>query len=159
MGVRSTAKAIILHKGKILLNQCRDEHNGSYYCLPGGGQNDYENLSEALVRECREETGYRVVPLRFAALCEEICDDPMIREHWPDYAHKMLHIFVCELLSEEALPVTETDIAQTGSEWVEIGRLDGLRLLPAALGEKLSELIACDRPLFLGSAHIAYNHG
>jgi ADP-ribose pyrophosphatase YjhB (NUDIX family) len=159
MSVRSTAKAIILHKGKILLNKCRDEHNGAYYCLPGGGQNDYETLSETLVRECLEETGYSVVPLRFAALCEEICDDPMIREQWPDYAHKMLHIFVCELLREETVPVTETDIAQTGSEWVEIGRLDGLRLLPAALGEQISVLITGDKPLFLGSSYIAYNHG
>ncbi len=62
MGVRSTAKAIILHKGKILLNQCRDEHNGSYYCLPGGGQNDYENLSEALVRECRRRQATVLFP-------------------------------------------------------------------------------------------------
>ncbi|HRX58388.1 MAG TPA: NUDIX domain-containing protein, partial [Eubacteriales bacterium] len=100
MGVRSAAKAIILDGDKVLLNKCRDEPNGDYYSLPGGGQEKYETLFEALVRECREETGYRVEPLRFAALMEEICDDPFIRETYPDYAHKMLHIFVCTLASQ-----------------------------------------------------------
>ena len=52
MGIRSTAKAIIVQNGKILLNKCVDEKNGDYYTLPGGGQNTFESLSETLVREC-----------------------------------------------------------------------------------------------------------
>ena len=75
MGVRSCAKAIVVHDGRLLLNRCRDEANGAYHALPGGGQNPGETLEEAVVRECREETGYQVCPVRFAALFEEIIDD------------------------------------------------------------------------------------
>ena len=42
MSVRSTAKAIIIHNDKILLNKCYDKNNGHYYSLPGGGQEKYE---------------------------------------------------------------------------------------------------------------------
>ena len=54
--IRSTAKAIILHEGRILLNRCADSRNGIYYALPGGGQNQFEPLEDAVVRECLEET-------------------------------------------------------------------------------------------------------
>lgn len=68
MGIRSTAKAIITNKDKVLLNKCFDQHNGEYYSLPGGGQHTYETLHEAVIRECFEETGYCVIPKRFVAL-------------------------------------------------------------------------------------------
>ena len=83
MSIRSTAKAIVVDHGRVLLNLCRDQWNGEYYTLPGGGQETYETIAQALVRECREETGYTVRPVRFAALCEEICDDPLMREQYP----------------------------------------------------------------------------
>ncbi len=159
MSIRSTAKAIILHEGKVLLNQCYDEHNGSYYSLPGGGQNPFETLHEAVMRECLEETGYQVRPVRFAALCEEICDNEEFKKTYPQYVHKMLHIFVCELQSEEQTAPTESDDMQTGIEWVEFKRLHDIRLLPTAVGENLRTLIERDTPMFLGSAHIPYNHG
>lgn len=68
MGIRSAAKAVVVDREKILLNRCHDEENGDCYTLPGGGQHPYETLAEALVRECLGETGYSVVPIRFAAL-------------------------------------------------------------------------------------------
>jgi len=45
-GVRSTAKGILVHEGKVLLNRCRDKYNGDYFSLPGGGQEKYETLAE-----------------------------------------------------------------------------------------------------------------
>ena len=159
MSIRSTAKAIILDQDKILLNRCHDEKNGDYYTLPGGGQETYETLHEAIVRECREETGYEVAPLRFAALFEEICDDPAFRETHPQYCHKMLHIFVCSLASQTRLEPTEQDSSQIACEWIDIHSLNNVRLLPTAVGESIGQLIAGDTALFLGSVHIAHNHG
>lgn len=72
MSIRSTAKAVIINNDKILLNKCYDEYYGDYYSLPGGGQHTYETLQEAIVRECLEETGYKVKVVRFSALFEEI---------------------------------------------------------------------------------------
>ena len=78
-----------------ILNKCFDEDNGEYYSLPGGGQHTYETLHEAVIRECLEETGYCVIPNRFVALCEEICENPKTRELHPEYIHKVYHIQRC----------------------------------------------------------------
>ena len=159
MQVRSTAKAIIVHNGRVLLNKCYDEHNGHYYSLPGGGQRQYEPIEEAIVRECLEETGYAVTPLRFAALYEEICLDEEIRATYPQYAHKLYHIFVCALASEDVIAPTETDDLQLGAVWVEVEELKNIRLLPGAIGAHLLELIDGAPPMFLGTAHIPFGHG
>lgn len=159
MGIRSTAKAIILHEGKVLLNPCYDKNNGTYYSLPGGGQNSYETLQEAVVRECREETGYTVILLKFAALCEEICDNRDFRRERPEYAHKMYHIFLCGISGEAPGLPTERDDFQTGTEWVPLDRLPEIRLLPKLVGDNIESILRSESPLFLGSEHIANNHG
>lgn len=159
MSIRSTAKAILLHNGKILLNRCLDTHNGDYYTLPGGGQELFETLEDAVVRECLEETGYQVVPQRFAALIEEICDDPDFRRERPQYAHKMLHIFVCALAAPDRMTATEQDDNQIACEWVDMAALPDIRLLPQAVGQSLPRLVAGEGPLFLGAWHVAHNHG
>lgn len=159
MSIRSTVKAIILHKNKILLNKCYDKYNGEYFTLPGGGQNMYETLQETLVRECIEETGYSVIPIRFAALCEEICDNIEFREKYPEYVHKVIHIFICHLSSEAFKQPIEQDSMQIACEWISIDQLKDISILPKAVNDNLQVLIGCDTPLFLGSEHILYNHG
>ncbi len=157
--IRSTAKAIIVHEGKVLLNRCRDPYNGEYYSLPGGGQNQYEELQDAIVRECLEETGYTVVPVSLAALCEEICEDPGFRERYPEYSHKMYHIFLCNLAHERRVEPTETDSMQLATEWIPIDTLEGIRLLPEALRQGIRSILQGGPPAFLGSEHVPYNHG
>jgi len=159
MSIRSTAKAIIINDKKVLLNKCYDKNHGDYYALPGGGQRQYETLHEALVRECLEETGYTVVPVRFAALCEEICLNEEFRKKYSDYAHKIYHIFVCKLASEDIQTPTEKDEMQVSCEWVDIDSLQQLRVLPKALGDSINNIISNTAPVFLGSEHIDFNHG
>jgi len=158
MWVRSTAKAIIVHQGKVLLNRCQDQWNGEYYTLPGGGQEQYESLAQTLVRECREETGYIVRPQRFAALYEEICDDPQTRRDYPDYCHKMLHIFLCTLESEEREAPTEADCFQLDCQWVEVERLGEVTVLPEPLGRELSKILDGAPAMFLGTEHLEHGH-
>ncbi len=159
MNVRSTVKAIILHEDRVLLNRCRDEHNGDYYSLPGGGQEQYETMADALRRECLEETGYTVKPVRFCALMEEICLDPFIRETYPQYAHKMLHLFYCRLDSAERVAPTETDESQIATEWVPARDVPNLNLLPKEVRAAFPKLITEETPLCLGSSFLEYNHG
>jgi len=54
----------------------------TYYDFPGGGQNQYETLEEAVRRECLEETGYTVVVDRLAGIFEEICTDERFRAEY-----------------------------------------------------------------------------
>ena len=159
MSIRSTAKAIIIDKDKILLNKCFDEYNGNYYSLPGGGQDTYETLPEAIVRECLEETGCNVMPVRFSALYEEICDNPKTRELYPEYIHKIYHIFICKLRNEIKVNPTEIDDMQLNSEWIDIDNLNQVHLLPSFLNDNISEMINSEIPKFFGSEHIEYNHG
>lgn len=159
MGIRSTAKAIIINDNKILLNKCEDEFNGSYYSLPGGGQHTYETLHEALKRECFEETGYHVIPMRFVALCEEICMNSKTRELYPEYVHKMYHIFICRLANNAVKTPIEFDMMQVGSEWIDIDLLHEKRLLPNVLSTNIVDIIKNQNPMFLGSERIEYNHG
>ena len=159
MSIRSAAKAIINNGNKILLNKCKDIKNGNYYSLPGGGQQKYETLHEAVVRECLEETGYTISPVKFAALCEEICMNTGFREKYPDYAHKMYHIFICELENKEVKLPTEKDSMQIDSEWIEIGTLQSIRILPQIVGSNILGIINSTASTFLGSEHIDFNHG
>lgn len=159
MSIRSAAKAIIINKDRVLLNKCFDKYNGQYYSLPGGGQHIYETLQEAVIRECFEETGYCIVPKVFVGLCEEICEDPKMRELYPEYSHKVYHIFLCELVNEIAKKPIEIDEMQVSSEWIDIECLNEIRLLPNVLNENIIKLIRSQVPIFLGSEHIQYNHG
>lgn len=159
MSIRSTAKAIIVNDGKILLNKCHDKMNGDYYALPGGGQHKYETLHEAVIRECSEETGYTVTPIKLAALCEEICMDEEFREKDPDYAHKMYHVFMCEITNEIAEIPTEKDSMQVDCQWVEIDFLENIKLFPKAVGNSIIEILSNTAPIFLGSELIRFNHG
>ena len=159
MNVRSTVKAIILHEGKVLLNRCRDANNGEYFSLPGGGQEQFETMADAIHRECLEETGYSVEPVRFAALMEEICLDPFIREHYLQYAHKMLHIFICRLTKTERIEPTETDDLQISIDWIPVEDVPSINLLPKELRAVFPKLIAEETPMFLGSVYLEHNHG
>ena len=158
MSIRSTAKALIVNDGKVLLNKCRNEKYGDYYSLPGGGQHQYEALHDALIRECLEETGYTVVPVRFAALCEDISMSEEVRENHPDYAHRMYHIFICELAEVARKEPTETDDMQVSSEWIPIVSLKQARTLPKVLGENIDKVLDGTAPLFLGSEYMDFNH-
>lgn len=159
MGVRSTVKAIVINDGMVLLNRCFDGNNGTYYSLPGGGQQQGESMAEAIRRECLEETGYSVEPVRFAALMEEICLDPNILEHYPEYAHKMLHLFVCRLASSERVAPTETDVSQVAIEWVPLVSIPSVNLLPKQVKADFTAVSQGVCPLYLGTSYLEHNHG
>lgn len=154
MAIRSTAKAMILREGRILLNECKDGDGLTYYDLPGGGQNQYESIEEAVVRECREETGYRIRPIRFAALAEEINDHADCRREHPEYTHRIFHIFLCELDDKQREEPTEADLGQLRSVWVPVGEADVLPVLPRALRGRIAEVLADSAPAYFGVSHI-----
>jgi 8-oxo-dGTP diphosphatase len=59
---RISAGAIIIHNNKILLARYNNSSGKTYLVCPGGGVNNEEGLSQAVVREVKEETGIEIVP-------------------------------------------------------------------------------------------------
>lgn len=160
MSIRSTCKAIVINDGKILLNKCHDQYHGEYYSLPGGGQETLEFLPEAIVREVLEETGYTVVPEMFVGIGEEICTAEEIVRDWPDYIHKMYHIYRCRLNTDVAkTEPTEVDDMQDESVWVTVEEAEKATILPEMVMKNLRNLIYGEHPVFMESVRIEHHHG
>lgn len=130
MIIRSAAKAAIVREGRLLLQACRTAEGIHYYELPGGGQNDNETLEEAVVRECREETGYAVAVRRLLGVQEEIFTNPFVQKTFPEHAHRIFHIYLCDILRDWQGEHTEEDVHQIGLEWVPLDRLGNRIIRP-----------------------------
>lgn len=147
--MRSEVKALLLCEGRILLNRCRGKDGAFYYTLPGGGQNPFEPMEKALVREVREETGYRIRAGRLAAVAEEISENPEERTAFPEYAHRIHHIFLAERLPTAAETPSEPDSGQEGSEWIPVEQAGRLPLWPMQLRRRLEEILQAPGAQFL----------
>ena len=145
LSARNSAKAIVIHNGKMLVNRCESRY-GEYYALPGGGQQTGELLGETVRRELLEETGYSVVPLQLSGIYERISQGR--RE---GNSHKIYFIFLCRLESEERRMPTETDRFQIGCEWIDLRTAHRSNLFPRAIRDNLSGLIHRGHTIFIGS--------
>lgn len=157
MSIRNAAKALIIDDGKILLNKCESVNHDIYYTVPGGGQIQQESMEEAVQRECFEETGYRVKPVRFAALYEEIVTDADLQKQYPDYTHKIYHIFLCALEDRRTYEPTERDSGQITSQWIPIEEIEALNFHPQVIKENILSILHNGAPVYLGTVRQADN--
>jgi ADP-ribose pyrophosphatase YjhB (NUDIX family) len=64
-------RAVIWHEGRLVV--AREQRQGEeYLTLPGGAVKDRESLTEAVVREVREETGLEVEPIELLYVAEVV---------------------------------------------------------------------------------------
>ena len=145
MSARNSAKAIVLHEGKILVNRCISRF-GEYFALPGGGQHTGEMLADTVRRELLEETGYSVVPLRLAGIYERISEGRR-----DGNSHKIYFIFLCRLEDKPRAEPTETDRFQIGAEWIDVRGIQSRNLFPRAIRDNISGLISHGGTIFIGS--------
>lgn len=61
---RESCRIILFKDDKILL-MFRERKNEQYYVFPGGGIEPYETHQACLKRECEEELGIRVKPIKY----------------------------------------------------------------------------------------------
>lgn len=155
MAIRSAARGLVIRHGKVLLDKTIHSDGGISYTLPGGGQNQYEPLMEAAAREVREESGYEVYVGKLVAVCEGISLSPRVREKYPDYAHRVHHIFLCTLKNDEPGTATEPDMNQAGCVWIPLAEADALdNLHPIAIRGKISTLAQVESCAFLGCTYV-----
>ena len=153
MIIRNSTKALLLRDNEILLNCCAYSDGTPYYDLPGGGQNPLEDMESALRREIMEETGYTAQIGRFAALSEEIYDDPGMHEKYPDYCHRVLHIFIAHAGEKVENAPIDLDFQSTGCRWFSVDEADALPILPETLRGRIREVLNGGAPLWLGTTH------
>ena len=131
MGIRNSAKAVIVNEGKLLAIKMH-ENGGTYYILPGGGQKHGENLHQALKRECKEELGAEV----------EIGELIFVREYigknhelaaYHSHAHQTEFMFLCNANQVQFDNGISPDKGQVGTEWLPINELLEYKLFPQAL--------------------------
>ncbi|MBE9916443.1 NUDIX domain-containing protein [Paenibacillus donghaensis] len=121
MKLRNSAKAIILNNNSVLVTKHHDE-SGIFYLLPGGGQEPGEKLTECLIRECIEETGYEI----------EVKELLFVRECFLDKdIHRVEFIFKGEI--GRITEITEMDNGQLGIEWLDLDNILNEPLFPAEL--------------------------
>ena len=118
--------------------------------MPGGGQNQYETLEEAVKRECLEETGYTVAVDRLAAIYEEISMNEGFRIKYERYAHKVHFLFICHIVDEPVKPVGEKDLDTLESEWVGIKDMKSILLHPKIIHKNLEQVLASNSVQYLG---------
>ena len=139
MHIKNSCKAIITDNNKILLNTAFAADGSKYYILPGGGQNAGESMPEAVVRECLEETGYTVSVQKLAAVGERVCGG----------LHKIYHVFLCKLANDIKANPTNTDVNQSGCEWVELS--DNIALYPIFIKAHFRDIIKGRSVIDLGA--------
>ncbi|MGG4396183.1 NUDIX domain-containing protein [Paenibacillus thiaminolyticus] len=137
--IRNSAKAVIIdERNRILLTKNRDR-DGLFYLFPGGGQEIGEKLEEAVIRECMEEIGCRVIVNDIWYIREYIGKNHE-RAEWDYDVHQVEIYFECRLDGELAMEAaTNPDSDQVGVEWIALERLDRIRVYPQRLVKPLQQ--------------------
>ncbi|MCB1052726.1 MAG: NUDIX hydrolase [Acidobacteria bacterium] len=134
--------ALILRHNKLLFLQY-NYAGGPVYCLPGGGLNPGETLTQALARELLEELGFedpRIGPLTFAT---EVLDAPNLMP--------TLHlVFSVEVQGEPQVNPAETKA--DGWIWLDRESLEQEALYPPINAAIQTWLAGSPLPCYLGPA-------
>ncbi len=136
--IRYAAKAMIIQAGQILcLKKVGDI--GTFYVLPGGGQNPGELLNATILRECMEELGALVEVGRLRYVQEYVGDNHDFRS-----VHKGRHFvnffFEVRLMEPPETHPLAPDEGQVGLVWLDISELSTLAFFPRVLAARLQKL-------------------
>lgn len=136
--IHNSVKGIIIKNDAILLTKNKDKQ-GIFYLLPGGGQEAFETMSEALKRECLEEIAAKVEVKNLCYIREYIGRNHEFSKDDFNF-HQIEYMFACDLLEPITLENGHIpDEMQVGVEWIRLENLKNIRLYPKILTEKLLE--------------------
>ncbi|NPV02662.1 MAG: NUDIX domain-containing protein [Brevinematales bacterium] len=151
--IRNSAKAIIIDRGRLLTIRCTDDDGLPFYLLPGGGQNKKESITDALIRECREEVGVGVIPGDLRYVRDYISMNHEFSHVNPEF-HQVEYMFVCRIDGDgEPHPGHIMDTRQDGVDWLDLSKLAELALYPKILRELITPAGELTGPVYLGDVN------
>lgn len=112
--------AVIERDGRYLITKRLEQsHLGHCWEFPGGKIEKGETIEACAVRECREEIGVTVRPLR------------RLQDLWYDYPERRvyLHFVLCELAGGTPRPIECADV-----RWITPDRFADFEFPPADIG-------------------------
>ncbi|MDX8000138.1 NUDIX domain-containing protein [Xenorhabdus sp. Reich] len=153
--IRISAKAIIICKDQILLVRYKSDSD-EWYTLPGGGQLFGETLTQTLIRECLEETTYKIEPARLVFVREYIGSNHEFAE-FDKNVHQIELMFLASLADKNP-DIHNLDINadrdQIGAQWISLGDVINLPLFPAVLRPLIVEKhFSSGSPVYLGDVN------
>ncbi|PHM38989.1 NUDIX hydrolase [Xenorhabdus mauleonii] len=153
--IRISAKAIIIHNDQILLVRYQSDSD-EWYTLPGGGQLFGETLAQTLIRECIEETAYKIEPERLVFVREYIGSNHEFAEFDKD-VHQIELMFLASLADKNAdmhnLDIN-ADRDQIAAQWINLEDIINLPLFPAVLRPLIAEKrFSLGSPVYLGDVN------
>jgi 8-oxo-dGTP diphosphatase len=147
--VRTSTKAVIIKGAALLVILGRGEAGDEYYYLPGGGQEKFETLEDALKRECLEEIDAKVIVGDLLFVRDYISRNHEFAAFDPNF-HQVDFFFECTLETGE-IPRngSNPDSTQLGVHWLPLRELESANFYPAKLK---SALLARNR-VYLGDVN------
>ena len=123
---RPSVYGVVLQDGKVLLSKQWDGYN-----FPGGGVELGEKITDALMREVKEETGFNVRVGKLITVADSFFKMPFTGE----YVQSILLYYLCEVVSGEAsmdlLDDTEKKFTDK-PEWIEVRKLGQIKFYNSA---------------------------
>jgi ADP-ribose pyrophosphatase YjhB (NUDIX family) len=146
--IRNAARALIVRDDRILLLRKQGYSDGERFALPGGGQDPGETLRQALLRECQEEIGTRVLIhelIHVADYFKPRDTDP------PSTRHLVEFLFRCEV-QDTYTPMNgeHPDKHQVEVVWVQLDALPDMPLYPRSLAVFLGRRLAAATDVYMG---------
>jgi 8-oxo-dGTP diphosphatase len=131
--VRTSTKAVIIQNNALLVILGRGELGDEYYYLPGGGQDKFETLENALKRECLEEIDAKVIVGDLLFVRDYISRNHEFAAFDPNF-HQVDFFFECTLEPGEVPKNgSSPDSTQLGVHWMPLSELETAKFYPATL--------------------------
>lgn len=147
--VRTSTKAVIIQNNALLVILGRGEFGDEYYYLPGGGQEKFETLKDALRRECLEEIDAKVSVGDLIFVRDYISRNHEFAAFDPNF-HQVDFFFECSLEPDQ-IPKngSSPDSTQLDVHWLPLVDLEAANFYPAKLK---TALLSRDR-VYLGDVN------
>ncbi|MCU7942490.1 MAG: NUDIX domain-containing protein [Candidatus Thiodiazotropha sp. (ex Cardiolucina cf. quadrata)] len=146
--IRNAVRAVIVRDHAVLMQKKWAQQRGTWYTLPGGGQDVHETLVQALVRECEEEIGATVEIESLLAIADFYKQRDTV---YPSVRHLVEFLFGCSLpASYQPASGHHPDKHQVDVVWVPFADILNHEIFPKGLAPHLPGLAQATTPTYLG---------